>query len=669
MTDISSAPAGPFHAGELSVQERAGVRDSVAPIGARNIRRFLPDQHRRFFSDLDLLFVGTVDPRERPWATVLAAAPGFIASPTRTRLEIAALPETDDPASAGLRPGAPIGLLGLMPENRRRNRANGRIAGLAASGFSVDVTESFGNCPQYIHTRTRVPAPAGGRPAAKIADALTDIARDRIARADTFFIATVAPQGVDVSHRGGRPGFVKVTDDGALLWPDFSGNNFFNTLGNLAVDPRAGLLFADLQTGDLLHLTGMAEVIWEGPELETFRGAERLVRFKPDLVVRRQAVLPIRFEPAEPSPALVATGTWAEAERTRGALAARDTYRPFSVSRIVEESATIRSIYLRPADGGGIASHRAGQYLPIRLSVPGEEWPILRTYTVSDAAQADTMRLSVKREPDGVASTFLHERLSVGDTVEAMAPRGDFVLDPDSDRPVVLLSAGVGITPMIAMLNELLREGLRSGRFREVYFIHGSRDGSELAFGGHLRRLALQAPGVSLHIRFSRPRPEDVAGEDYASAGRVDLSLIQGLLPFGDFDFYLCGPGGFVADLHDGLRGMNVAPDRIRYEFFGPSSLPGGHSSMAVAADPAAVAFAQSGVTTTWTPDRGTLLDLAETAGVGIASSCRSGRCGTCAVRILSGTVGYATMPEMRAPAGYALACQAHPLGPLSLEA
>ena len=657
----------PFHPGELAVQERAGVREQIAPVGAFNIRRFLPDQHRRFFADLDLLFVGAVDPAGQPWATVLAGDPGFIASPTRTSLTVALLPEADDPVLPGLRAGAPLGLLGLMPQNRRRNRANGRIAALDAAGFTLEVTESFGNCPQYIHTRSREPAAVAGRPAAEVADRIGDEARARIAGADTFFIATNAPQGVDVSHRGGRPGFVTVTEDGAVLWPDFSGNNFFNTLGNLAVDPRAGLLFADFESGDLLQLAGTAETIWDGPELAAFRGAERLVRFTPSAVVLRRGVLPVRFAPQEASPVLVATGTWDEAAQTRAALAERDTWRPFTVARVEAESATIRSIYLTPADGGGIAPHRAGQYLPLRLTLPGGDRPLLRTYTLSDAAHPGHLRISVKREAGGAASGFLHDRLAPGDTVEAMAPRGEFVLDPESRRPVVLLSAGVGITPMIAMLNELVRDGLRSRSPREVYFIHGARDGSEQAFADHLRQLALYAPGVNLHIRFSRPRSQDVLGENYASTGRVDLDLLRGLLPFGDYDFYLCGPGGFVADLHAGLRGLNVAAERIHYEFFGPSSLPGEVPAL-VDAMPAEVTFAESGKTVEWTPAAGSLLDLAEASGVPIDFSCRSGRCGTCAVRVLSGEIGYAQTPEAALSDGHALACQAHPRGAISLS-
>jgi uncharacterized protein len=660
MSETNTRPS-PFHAGEILVQDRAGVRDRAARIGG-NIRSAMPDQHRRFFNEIDLLLLGALDATGHPWATVLF---------------IDALPELDDPARAGIMSGNDVGLLGLMPQNRRRNRLNGRIDAVGTEGLSLTVTQSFGNCPQYIQTRTRYPGVVANRPLAERGDTLTDAQRAWIAAADTFFIASRSgadtqngtSHGVDVSHRGGRPGFVKVEQDGALVWPDFSGNNFFNTLGNLVVDPRAGLLFVDFERGDTLQISGTAEIVWDAAEVEAFKGARRLIRFRPGAVVLRRSVLSVRFELDEPSPVLADTGTWADAERIRAAILARDTYRPFTVARIVAESATIRSFYLTPGDGGGVVPHKPGQYLPIRMTVAGQPKPILRTYTVSDATNPEGLRITVKREPEGVASTHLHDAINVGDTIEAMAPRGAFLLNEASNRPIVLLSAGVGITPMIAMVNHMVREGARTGEFRQIVIVHGARDGAELAFGNHLRRLATHAPGVNLHIRFSQPRDADELGQDYASVGRIDIALLQALLPFGDYDFYLCGPGGFVSDLHNGLRALNVAKDRIHYEFFGSSTGLDPSGPGMVDAAPAEVTFAVSGKTVAWTPTDGSLLDLAEAAGVPVDSSCRSGRCGTCAVRIQDGEVGYRSPADTPVPAGHALICQAHPIGAVTLEA
>jgi len=282
-----NAPPTPWHEGERAMQARAGVRERMEAFGARVLRDHMPDQHRDFFAQLPFLVVGSLDAASQPWASVLAAPPGFAHSPDPRRLRIDALPADGDPLAQALAPAAPIGLLGIEPHTRRRNRMNGRVAGVDGAGFSVDVQQSFGNCPKYIQARE--PVFVAGAPAAAApqwADRLDAAARRLIGQADTFFIATSHPsagrggaaQGVDVSHRGGRPGFVRVSGEGTLTAPDFVGNAFFNTLGNVAVNPRAGLLFIDFERGDLLQLAVTAQVVWDGPELAAFAGAERLLR-------------------------------------------------------------------------------------------------------------------------------------------------------------------------------------------------------------------------------------------------------------------------------------------------------------------------------------------------------------------------------------------------------
>jgi predicted pyridoxine 5'-phosphate oxidase superfamily flavin-nucleotide-binding protein len=231
----------------------------------------------------------------------------------------------DDPLVAQLVQGASLGLLGIQPHTRRRNRMNGNVEAIDAAGFLVEVQQSFGNCPKYIQARE--PLFAAGQPAAPAQrlDGLDDAARALIARADTFFIASAFPQhaadgdeadpaaqGVDVSHRGGLPGFVRVGEDGVLTVPDFTGNRFFHTLGNLSVHPRAGLLFIDFESGDLLHLTATAEIVWDGPEVAAFEGAERLLRLRVEQVLRRPGALPLRWGGAEVSPHLVRMGHWAD---------------------------------------------------------------------------------------------------------------------------------------------------------------------------------------------------------------------------------------------------------------------------------------------------------------------------------------------------------------------
>ncbi|MDJ1159547.1 pyridoxamine 5'-phosphate oxidase family protein [Chelatococcus sp. SYSU_G07232] len=675
----------PFHAGERAVQERAGVRDRVERIGRRVVRDFMPDQHRELFGELPFLIVGSLDAERRPWASILVGRPGFVASPDARTLVITATAAFGDPGRENLAAGRPVGLLGIELQTRRRNRMNGTIVEAEPGRLTVRVGQSFGNCPQYIQARepTFVAEPstvAASRPVRAEGPLLSAEAAALVANADTFFIATASPEarggdpveGVDVSHRGGRPDFVRVSEeDGRTLLtsPDFVGNFHFNTFGNLAVNPRAGLLFVDFATGRLLSLTGEAEVVWEGPDLAAFAGAERLLRFRVTEGVAIEGAVPLRWSEPALARELPATGSWDAVAQTLAADALRDAYRRFTVTRIEDESETVRSFYLEPADGGGLAGHRPGQFLPIALDIAGEPRPVRRTYTLSEEANGRHYRISVKRAGTGaLASTWLHDTVGPGTTVRAMAPRGDFTLDPDSRRPVVLISGGVGITPTIAMLDHLLGGTEDRMRYpgRRVWSIHAARHGGEHAFAAHVRALATRRSTLAVHVRYSAPRAGDVLGRDHDSVGRIDAELLKGLLPLDDYDFYLCGPQGFMQSVYNMLLGLGVRDERIRHEAFGPARLERrGPAAVAAQVLPpaveAAVTFEASGVAAAWDPSRGSLLDLAEAAGIDAPWSCRSGTCGTCAVRLVAGAVTYAAAPSASPGEGEALLCCALP--------
>jgi predicted pyridoxine 5'-phosphate oxidase superfamily flavin-nucleotide-binding protein len=297
MNAFTTSPPATFHEGERALQQMAGVRERMAEIGPRAIRDFMPAQHRDFFAQLPLLIAGSIDDDGRPWASLLAGPPGFAGAPDPRRLAVSARPLPGSPLAAHLRPGAPLGLLGIEAHTRRRNRMNGVVGRVDADGFDVQVEQSFGNCPKYIRTRQArfvddVVAPGDVERMA----ALDASARALVTAADTLFIASRHPAaGVDVSHRGGAPGFVRVDDEGTLTLPDYAGNLFFNTLGNLQVDPRAGLLFIDFERGDLLHVAATARLVWEGPELAAFGGAQRLLRLTVDQVVRVTGGLPLAW--------------------------------------------------------------------------------------------------------------------------------------------------------------------------------------------------------------------------------------------------------------------------------------------------------------------------------------------------------------------------------------
>lgn len=318
-----SAPAGwsaetsPFHDGEIDIQRRLGIAEKMDIAARRGIRNYMPDQHREFFAQLPFLIVGGVTADGQPHASILVKPPGFIQSPSAQELLIQALPHQADPLWQGWSAGAPLGVLGIELHTRRRNRANGRIDRVWKDGFSFQLDQSFGNCPKYIQARSPIFGESGiamrATPSLHRRSGLDLAMCEIVRRADTFFIATAHPAaplngkglyGVDVSHRGGKPGFVTVDGAGVLTVPDYQGNFFFNTLGNLALNPRAGLLFIDFEGGDLLYLSVTAEIVWSGPQVDAYEKAQRLMRLRVTEALRLEAVLPWHWTEPQLSPHL-----------------------------------------------------------------------------------------------------------------------------------------------------------------------------------------------------------------------------------------------------------------------------------------------------------------------------------------------------------------------------
>lgn len=310
MSPQDGSPFLTFHEDELRAQALAGHERGNGGAGRAPIRPFMPDQHRAFFALLPYLFTATLDARGWPMATVLTGEKGFVQSPDPMTLSIAALPAPDDPAAPGFVTGAEIGLIGLDFTTRRRNRVNGRLVAVD-DGLTVRVAQSFGNCAQYIQTRTPTPRAAAAA-STEVLAGLDAAARRQIEAADTFFVASrsragLHDGGLDMSHRGGRPGFVGMIGD-SLAIPDFRGNRFYNTLGNLLGDPRAGLIFIDFASGDILQLQGTATIDWHpggGPA-----GAERLWRLRVERAWRRRGAFPFRWTFGSYAPTTLATGTW-----------------------------------------------------------------------------------------------------------------------------------------------------------------------------------------------------------------------------------------------------------------------------------------------------------------------------------------------------------------------
>jgi ferredoxin-NADP reductase len=364
-------------------------------------------------------------------------------------------------------------------------------------------------------------------------------------------------------------------------------------------------------------------------------------------------------------------------------------YRTFHVERkVVEDTATqICSFYLKPEDGKPLTAFSPGQFLTLKLDAPtplGPTQSVIRCYSLSDAPQHDHYRISVKRAPApvcsklaaGVSSNYLHDHVEVGSRLQVRAPAGHFYMDL-SDAPVVLIGGGIGITPMLSMLNWCLKA--QPGR--EVWLFYGVRNRSELVMLTHLGDMAAQHSNFHLHLCLSDPQRADPAkhplGPVHHHQGRVDVALLRRLLPLKPYHYYLCGPTPMLQSLVPALEDWGVPDGRIHFEAFGPASIPRKNATSATRATtqgddagaPVLVTFAKSGKQETWQPGMGSLLDFAEARGVAVSSGCRAGGCGSCQTSIRSGEVAYTQAPDFDPEPGSCLLCVCTPKTAVTLEA
>ena len=356
-------------------------------------------------------------------------------------------------------------------------------------------------------------------------------------------------------------------------------------------------------------------------------------------------------------PTVLADGTW------KG-------FRKFRVKKLVKETRTCTSVYLEPVDKKPIALYRPGQHLTLRIQIPGQPKPIVRCYSLSDGPGKPCYRITVKAiaaEQLGLVSNFINDHLQQGDVIESKAPAGSFCLDLNDSRPVVMLAGGIGVTPMISMIDSIQNHSPN----RLAILLYGVRDKSELAFVDELSRM--KATNKNLHVVYcvSAPSPEVGQDKGYQVEGRVSIDLIKQLLPHNDCQFYLCGPAAFMKSLDEGLKAWGVPDDRVHSEAFGPSSISKPRSAPLAPefAGAIEVAFAQSNQTVKWDPKCESLLELAESNGIDIDFGCRAGSCGTCATELLAGDVRYPEDLQVDSGPGQCLACVACPVGSIKLGA
>jgi ferredoxin-NADP reductase/MOSC domain-containing protein YiiM len=340
-------------------------------------------------------------------------------------------------------------------------------------------------------------------------------------------------------------------------------------------------------------------------------------------------------------------------------------FRPMRVAQIHKESNSVNSFELAPNDGQSLVSAQPGQYVVLRLQVNPDMPPILRSYSLSNLPGGDSFRVSVKREANGVGSSFMHNSVREGDVLDVSAPRGSFTLRP-GDGPVVLLSAGVGATPVLAMLHTLAAEASQ----RQIWWIYGARNRDDHPFAAESRALLRQLAQGRSYILYSRPAPTDREGVDFDASGHIDVALLEKINVSRNSDFYLCGPPSFLQNMHDGLEAWGVLSEHLHLEIFGaldgvtPGVAPNDHTPHPPQGPPGpgpAVSFARSGITVAWDPKFQSLLELAEACDVSVRWSCRTGVCHTCISGLISGSISYRPEPLENPAPGNVLVCCSQP--------
>jgi len=343
-------------------------------------------------------------------------------------------------------------------------------------------------------------------------------------------------------------------------------------------------------------------------------------------------------------------------------------FRPLAVTGIDQESADVLSITMQGSNGQPLLSALPGQYVVLRMQRTAGAPPLFRSYSLSGTLSTEGYRISVKIEPNGAAGSYLRDQIHVGDTLDVSSPRGSFILQT-GERPVVLLSAGIGATPVLAMLHALAA----SGATRQVWWIHGARDREHHPFAAEVRRLVLELPHARSHVCYSRPASRDTMGEDFDTTGHLSRSLFEEIGLPRDADVYLCGPTRFMADMKKALTMLGVARERIHVETFnGSESMTPGvvgavarapHLPMDEANTGPLVSFARSGIGAHWKASAyQSILELAEACDIPVRWSCRTGVCHSCESGLVSGAVAYGPEPLDKPAEGNILVCCSQPL-------
>jgi uncharacterized protein len=358
-------------------------------------------------------------------------------------------------------------------------------------------------------------------------------------------------------------------------------------------------------------------------------------------------------------------------------------FRKFEVAQKEYEGGDICSFYLQPHDHRPLPPFKPGQYLTFRLNIPGEVKHTIRCYSLSCAPDNKRYRISIKKTPPprdkpdiapGLVSGHFHNAVNMGDILDVKAPMGHFFMDVSKPHPVVLIGGGIGLTPVLSMLEEIVAKEWRS----EIWFFYGVRNAADHIMKNHLKEIAASMENVHLMVCYSDPADDDVKGDDYDVASQVGVKLFKEVLPSKNYQYYFCGPPPMMNALFEDLRAWDIPENHLHYEAFGPATVKKKHEADEHGAEETSeskkaiehtVKFVKSGITATWKPESDSLLELAEANNVDIEFGCRAGNCGACVTAILKGEVEYLSEPGEMPEAGSCLSCVSIPKSDLEFDA
>lgn len=595
----------PFHEGELLVQRRANETGTARRNGSV-IADTIPNGALRFIGEQPLAAVGSLDGDGNVWASVLVGKPGFMSAPDERAVELdttQACSSAHDPLWNNIAADASIGMLVIDLATRRRLRINGKIRRRGDKRLMLDVDQAYPNCPKYVQRRHPSLMPLPSTPhtdTARHGTRLGDEQKTLIATADTLFVASANPgHGVDASHRGGKSGFVQVLDERHIRIPDYAGNSMFNTLGNFAVYPRAGVVVPDFGNSRTLQLTGNVTVLWDNADPDDDTGGTG--RYW-DLEIKHWVDAPMpgifRWEFLDYSP---------YNPEIRSAETPANRTLKLRVSRIRQMTGQVKSFQLRSADGSGLPSFAAGAHLPVRIRLPGGE-TLQRHYSILSSPDDLThYEIAVLLEADGRGgSRYLHEHIQAGQLIEMDMPQNNFSLVSDAAHSI-LIAGGIGITPILSMAHTLAARGASF----EVHY--AARSAADLAYHAEIGELS----DGRAHFYSSESAPTE----------RLDINALLSS-PRPGTHVYVCGPVRMIEAVRalSGTQGWDSR--QIHFESFGACPTASDREIT--------VQLARSGLTVTVSRSR-TLLEALLDAGISIPSDCKRGECGMCRTDVLDG--------------------------------